>query len=279
MGELNDTDGRELSGQVEPVVLYEVIGHVALITMNRPRQRNAESDALIEERAAAFDRAEADAEVHVIVLRAAGPTFCAGHDLKEFMKPGWREENRGSVRKTWAYETHNYFRASLRIRDCPKPTIASVQGQCIAGGFMTAAMCDLIVAADDALFMDPTLGLAYNIPSSGDLVAGAAPGVEVLFHPWQLGARKAKELLFTGDGMSAEDALRCGFVNRVVPKDQLAEHTLELAEHIATKDPTVLAITKRSIHSALTAMGHDAALEHSFLLHQLTHGLDATGGV
>ena len=102
------------------------------------------------------------------------------------------------------HEKTMYFDRCLRIHDFRKPTIAAVQGSCVAAGLMLAAMCDLIVAADDAVFSNPVLRLT-----------GA--GVELLVEPWELGIRKAKEFLLTGDTIDAQEAWRLGLVNRIVP--------------------------------------------------------------
>jgi enoyl-CoA hydratase len=151
----------------------------------------------------------------------------------------------------------------MRIMDCPKPTIASVQGACIAGGFMVANMCDLIVAAEDASFADPvarTLGAA---------------AVEVLIHPWVLGTRKAKELLFTGERMGAAEALQAGMVNRVVPRAELEATTMALAEKIAEAPPFALKILKRSLNRTLDMQGLRTSLQAHFDTHQLSHVTEA----
>ena len=167
--------------------------------------RNAESQELLGELDDAVRTATADPEVRVLVFDGKGDHFSAGHDLKQ----GAAQRANFTVEQRWAYEELYYLEYALRIWDCPKPTIASVQGACIAGGFMVANMCDLIVAADDAFFSDPvchTLGAA---------------AVEVLIHPWVMGARKAKEMLFMGGRMTAEEAYRIGMVNKVVPRAEL----------------------------------------------------------
>ena len=183
-------------------ITVENIGPVARINHARPAQRNAESMALLDELNTAMEAAVADDNIRVIILGGEGPHFSAGHDLKE------AQQNRANftVEQRFAYEEKRYFDYSLRIWDCPKPTIAQVQGACIAGGFMVANMCDLIVASDDAYFADPVCKTL------------AAAAVEVLIHPYVMGLRMAKDFLFTGRRMGAEEALRIGMVNRVVPR-------------------------------------------------------------
>ena len=240
-------------------VLYEVRGAVALLWHNRPERRNAESRQLLDELDAALAEAVADEAVRVIVFAGKGDHFSAGHDLKE------AQESRGNftVEERWAYEEKRYFEYCLRIMDCPKPTIASVQGACIAGGFMVANMCDLIIAADDAIFADP---VAHTL--------GAA-AVEVLIHPWVLGPRKAKELLFTGERLGAAEAHRVGMVNRVVPRAELEAATIALADRIALAPPFALTLLKRSINRAVDMQGLRTSLQAHFDTHQLSHVTEA----
>lgn len=236
-------------------IAYTIDGAVARLSHNRPEMRNAESQRLLDELDDAVRKASADPAVRVLVFDAKGEHFSAGHDLKE----GAAKRADFTVEQRWAYEELYYLDYALRIWDCPKPTIASVQGACIAGGFMVANMCDLIVAADDAFFSDPvchTLGAA---------------AVEVLIHPWVMGARKAKEMLFTGARMTAEEAHRIGMVNRVVPRADLEAKTMELARHIAKAEPFGLKLVKRSINRTLDTQGLRAALHAHFDTHQLSH--------
>src|SRR6185437_1684431 len=123
-----------------------------------------------------------------------------------------------------------------------KPTIAMVQGACVAGGLTLAWACDLIVAADNAFFSDPVIRMG-------------APGVEFFAHPWELGARFAKEFLFLGERIDAARARELGMVNRVVPLDRLEAETLEIAEKIAAMPRLALALTKQAVNRAQDAMG------------------------
>ena len=129
------------------------------------------------------------------------------------------------------HEKTMYYDRCMRIHDFRKPTIAAVQGSCVAAGLMLAAMCDLIVAADDAVFSNPVLRLT-----------GA--GVELLVEPWELGIRKAKEFLFTGDTIDAQEAWRLGLVNRVVPRAELEAKTRELADRVALVPPVTAQTVK-----------------------------------
>ncbi|MGR3425151.1 MAG: enoyl-CoA hydratase [Sagittula sp.] len=240
----------------EPQVLYETLGPVARITQNRPATGNAQGTRLLEELDAAVQRATADDDVRVLIIAGAGKHFSSGHDLKE-----GEAEGRGSltVEQRFLRESRVYYDFTMRIWDCPKPTIAQVQGACIAGGFMTANVCDLIVASDDAFFADPVVN-----------TLGAA-AVEVLIHPTVMGLRKAKDILFTGRRMDAKEALDCGMVSRVVPRDALEAETLALARQIAETPPFALRLLKRSMHRALDIQGFRAGLEAHFDTHQLSH--------
>ncbi|MGE3149001.1 MAG: enoyl-CoA hydratase [Pseudorhodoplanes sp.] len=241
------------------VVEYELIGPVARIWHNRPAQRNAESQELLTLLDEAIRRAIDDDNVRVIVLAGRGDHFSAGHDLKE------AEQRRAAftVEERWAYEARFYFDYVMRIWDCPKPTIAQVQGACLAGAFMVANVCDLIVAADDAFFSDPvchSMGVA---------------GVEVLIHPWVMGLRQAKEMLFLGSRIPAADALRLGMVNKVVPRAQLESATLEMANTIAKAPAFSLMLTKRSLNRTADQQGFRTALQAHFDTHQLSHVTEA----
>ncbi len=241
---------------MEPMfVAVEQFDHVRRISLDRPQARNAQSQALLDQLDAAFEAARSDAQTRVVVLAARGDHFSAGHDLKE------AQASRAdfSVEERWAYESRRYFDYCLRIWDFPKPTIAQVQGACVAGGFMLANMCDLIVAAEDAYFSDPVTA-----------TMGAA-SLEVLIHPWVLGLRQAKELLFTGERLGARRAQELGMVNRVAPRAELEAQTLALAARIAQAPPFAMSLVKRSLNRSLDVQGLREALSAHFDLHQLSH--------
>src|SRR3954454_1613714 len=179
-------------------VRYESDGPIATITLNRPQAANAQNSQLIEELDRAFDLAERDDDVRVVVLAGEGKHFSAGHDLKEILAG---EEQWAAMRATpegkLRHEQVMYWDKLVRIRDFRKPTIAAVQGTCSAAGLMLAAMCDLIVAADDARFSNPVARMS-------------GVGVELLVEPWELGPRKAKEFLFCSLTLTADDAEKAG---------------------------------------------------------------------
>ena len=225
----------------EPILLTEDRGPVRRLTMNRPDALNALNAELTEAISVAIRAAGADDAVSVVILRGAGRAFCAGYDLNEDATGGaldarhWYEDLQASTVKM------------LEILDCPKPVIASVQSYCLAGGTDLMLACDLAVAADDAYF--------------GYVDVRFGSGVVSMFLPWVVGMRAAKELLFTGeDRVPADEALRLGLVNRVVPRDRLDEATLELAEEIAKNEPFVVQATKRAANRVWDVAGFRAAM-------------------
>jgi enoyl-CoA hydratase len=259
--------------QTEPVVLYERRGPAALITLNRPRYRNAQNSVMTYALDAAFERAVNDDDVAVIVLAGAGDHFCAGHDIGT---PGrdvhvsyprkavlwWDHVGKEGADARYAREMEVYLGMCRRWREMPKPSIAMVHGACIAGGLMLAWVCDLILAADDAFFADPVVRMGI-------------PGVEYFAHPWVLGPRFAKEMLFTGDRFSAQRAYEVGMVNRVVPRAELAEATFALAGRIATMPPFGLSLAKRAVNQCEDQMGLRSGMDSVFGLHHVAHAHNA----
>lgn len=236
-------------------IAYETAGAVARILHNRPDVRNAENPSLLQEMDDALRQATLDEAIRVIVIGGKGDHFSAGHDVMEAqrLRPSLTVEQR------WMHEERYYYEYALRIWDCPKPTIAAVQGACIAGGFMVANMCDLVVASDDAFFSDP---VCYTM--------GAA-AVEMLVHPWVMGNRQAKEMLFTGRRVPAQEALHWGMVNKVVPRAQFDEEVGRFAQHIAGAAPFALRLVKRSINRKMDMQGFRTSLQAHFDTHQLSH--------
>ncbi|MBX3529426.1 MAG: enoyl-CoA hydratase [Rhizobiaceae bacterium] len=241
------------------LVAYEVDGRVATISHNRPESRNAESRQLLDEMDAAFRQAARDPAIGAIILGGKGDHFSAGHDIKEAQV----SRSNFTVEERWEYERLRYFDYALNILDCPKPTIAAVQGACVAGAFMVANMCDIMLASDDAYFSDPVTR-----------TMGAA-AVEVLIHPWVLGQRKAREMLFTGERVSAEEGHRLGMVNRVVPRAELHATAQAMAAKIADGPEFVLQLVKRSLNRTADIQGLRTALQAHFDTHQLSHVSEA----
>lgn len=243
-------------------ILYASDGPVATITLNRPGAANAQNTELIDALDAAFDRAEADSDVRVVILAAEGKHFSAGHDLKEILAGDetWAAR-RATPEGKLEHERVMYWDRLLRIRDFPKITIAAVQGACSAAGLMLACMCDLIVAADDARFSNPVLRMS-----------GA--GVELLVEPWELGARKAKEFLFLSETLSAGEAERLGLVNRVVARAELATAVHAMAETAALVPAITARAVKETINHTLDLQGQRESWKYHFMVHQFVSNTD-----
>ncbi len=267
------TDKNGDAADAAEVVRYEQRGALAVITLNRPRYRNAQNSAMTYALDAAFGRAVDCDEVAVIVLAGAGDHFSAGHDIgspgrdadQSFDRQAvlwWDHVGKAGADSRYAREMEVYLGMCRRWRDMPKPAIAMVQGACIAGGLMLAWICDLIVAADDAFFADPVVRMGI-------------PGVEYFAHPWVLGPRFAKEVLFTGDRFSAQRAYELGMVSRVVPRAELAETTFALADRIATMPPFGLALAKRAVNQCEDLMGMRPGMDSVFGLHHVAHAHNA----
>jgi enoyl-CoA hydratase len=225
----------------ERVLLVEDLGPVRRLTMNRPEALNALNRDLVDALGEVLDETARDDGVRVVILRGAGRAFSAGYDLKEDASGGELDA------RAWYEELRHSTEEMLRLVDHPKPVIASVHSYCLAGGTDLMLACDLAVAADDARF--------------GYVDVRFGSGVVSMFLPWVVGVRAAKELLFTGeDRVPADEALRIGLVNRVVPREKLDEATIELAEQIAKNEPFVIQATKRAVNRAWDVAGFRAAL-------------------
>jgi enoyl-CoA hydratase len=250
-------------------VLYETPAqHVARIVLNRPETRNSQDTRMLYELNEAFDLAAQDDSVKVIILAANGPHFSSGHDLREqnayqnmaeFRTVGtWCGFTCAGAEAQMAREKEIYIGFCERWRNIPKPTIAAVQGKVVAGGLMLMWPCDIIIASDDAQFCDPVVSFGVG-------------GVEFFAHPWEMGARKAKELLFTSDWISADEAKQIGMINQIVPREKLQETVLEMAKKIAKKSLFALKLTKEAVNVAEDVQGRAQAMQTSFALHQLAH--------
>jgi enoyl-CoA hydratase len=252
-------------------------GEIVRIMLNRPEARNAQNRGMLVELNDAFLAAEADDTVRVVILGGNGPMFSAGHDLgskvmlEEFM-PGpnqheTRKINGGSRVGSEALmlqEWHYFFQNTLRWRNLRKITIAQMHGPVYAAGLMLMWSCDLICAAEDTEFAD-VVGTRLGMM-----------GVEYFAHPWEFGPRKAKELLLTGDSMSADEAHAIGMVSKVFKGDELGDKTLQFARRIA-RTPTMAALLiKECVNQTTDTMGFTNALNSCFTMHQLNHSHWAT---
>ena len=225
-------------------ITYGVDGHVATITLNRPRYKNAQSYRMLDEIDAGFAKAKADRNVRVLVVRGSGGTFSSGHDLGTAEALEYRQ-NLGAAPGIETYDQFKKYNLDLLVgwRNFPKPTIAMVEGYCIYAGWMLAACCDVIFAASDAEFL---------------------PGfVEYMSIPWDIGIRRAKEICFESRFISAKEAQDFGFVNRVVAPETLEETTYAYAHRVAEQSSDALRFIKIQANKAQDAQGFQNALEDS----------------
>lgn len=255
--------------EADDLVLYEARGDVAWVTMNRPQYRNAQNAKLTYALDVAFQRAVNDQAIKVVVLGGAGAHFSAGHDIgspgrdidKSFPRVAtswWEHVGTDGAENLFVREQELYLGMCRRWRELPKPTIAKVQGACVAGGLMLAWVCDLIIASDDAFFADPVLKMGI-------------PGVEYFAHPFAMNPRLAKEFLFLGEKVSAQRAQEMGMINRVVAAASLDEETLSIARRIAQMPRFGLALAKKAINQAEDRMGLRDVMDATYALHHLAH--------
>jgi enoyl-CoA hydratase len=225
---------------------------IGRITLARADRRNAQDQRMLRELDAAFSRAMQDDEIRVVVLAADGEDFSSGHDLSDLGFIGPNADTH------LAAEQELYLGFCRRWRELPKPTIAQVHGRVIAGGLMLVWPCDLVIASEDATFSDP-------------VVAFGISGTEFFVHPWELGHRKAKEMLFRGNALTAEECRQLGMVNQVVPRAELGATTLRIAQEIAAQPPFGVKLAKLAVNQSMDIQGQDAAVRAAFGLHHLGH--------
>lgn len=273
----------DIDYETDEPVLYDVIDNVAWVTMNRPGFNNAQNGQMTYALDDAFRRAVQDDAVRAIVLAGNGKHFSAGHDIgtpgrdlhKQFenrlmVAP---HINKPAAELLYTREQEQYLGMCRRWRDIPKPTIAMVQGACIAGGLMLAWVCDLIVASEDAFFQDPVNPLM------------GIPGVEYFAHAYELPPRVAKEFLLLGERMSASRAHSFGMINKVVPRDELREATAAWANKLAGQGRLGNWLTKQAINHVEELRGKRAAMDAVFHMHHFAHAQndlvtgDSIGGV
>ncbi len=239
-------------------VKYEVKDNIARITMNRPEKMNALSHALWDDLLAAFDEAENDPEVRVVILCGSGRAFCSGWDLKGSYyitgPVGQEQWTTSNALSTLRAISERY----LRIMNIPKPVIAQVHGYCLAAGCYLEMLCDMAIAAEDAVLGHPVgRGGVDSMPL------------------WitYLGARKAKELLMTQQVIDGKEAARIGLVNRAVPADKLEEEVWKLAQTLADVSPDAIAVQKEAFNTHAEIMGRSAV----FAYHRQLNGLGRVG--
>jgi enoyl-CoA hydratase len=242
-------------------VRHEESGGVAVITLDRPEAANAQTPQVLRELDDAWTTSDRDRDVRVVVLQSEGKHFSAGHDMTGGGDPSLgppRVEEALTVDTYYDWEERGYLHYARRWRDLVKPSIAAVQGKCIAAGLMLCWPCDLIVAAENAQFSDP-VGLM------------GMPGIEFFAHPWEFGPRRAKQILFTASSITASEARECGMVNEVVPLGELRPRTMQIAEKVASMDPWAVRLAKRSVNATVDAMGFSHSIATNFDVHHLGH--------
>lgn len=268
MTDLVDPQKVDITYETDEPVLYRVDDGVAWLTMNRPLFHNVQNSQMTYALDAAFQRAVSDDSVKVIVLAGSGKHFSAGHDIgtpgrdvhKTFDRTHLLPDhtNKPGAELLYTREHEVYLGMCRRWRDITKPTIAMVQGACIAGGLMLAWVCDLIVASDDAFFQDPVQRMGI-------------PGVEYFAHAFELPPRVAKEFLLLGERMPAQRAYGFGMVNRVVPRDQLQTEVQAMADNLKQKGRLGLWLTKQAINHVEELRGKRTAMDAVFHMHHFAH--------
>ena len=219
------------------LVTYAADGRVGLVTLNRPDKLNAISPELKTTLVERFHEADRDPTTSLVVLRAEGRSFCAGYDISP--NPA-RAARRGNA-LAWHASLTDDATLELTPWNMKKPVIASVQGHCLGGGCELAMVCDLTIAADDALFGEPEIRFSSVGP--------------VMVMPWVIGLKRARELLYLGDPIDAPTALAYGMVNRVVPRAELTTATLKIARRMALMSPEALAATKLAVNRGAECAG------------------------
>jgi enoyl-CoA hydratase len=255
-------------------VTYETLdrGAIARVMLNRPEARNAQNRGLLVELGDALLRAEADDQVRVVILGGLGPMFSSGHDMgskqaiaertpgpTQHPTVGINGGTRQGAEALMLQEWHYYFDNTRRWRNLRKITIAQVHGTVYAAGLMLMWACDLIVAAEDSKFAD-VVGTRLGMC-----------GVEYFAHPWELGPRKTKELMLTGDSIDAHEAHELGMVSKLFPEAELGDRTLEFARRIAQLPTMTALLIKESVNQTVDNMGFHNALNACFTLHELNH--------
>jgi len=251
------------------VLIDDPAPHVRRITMNRPEKRNALNHPLRGAILESLRAADQNDDVHVMIVRGAGPSFSAGYDLAggnvgyelPFYTPGGEGQWPRHVTEGW-----------MSIWDLAKPVIAQVHGFCLAGGSELATGCDLVYIAEDAQMGYPAV--RFGVP-------------DMHFHAWFLGMRRAMEMMVTGDSISGVDAAREGWANRSFPAEELEGAVLEIAQRITGIPPELVQLNKRVVHRQMEHMGLRTGIRagtelcalgtHTEAMRQFTSNIKAKG--
>ncbi|WP_070935275.1 enoyl-CoA hydratase [Edaphosphingomonas haloaromaticamans] len=266
--DLVEPKAADIAYETDEPVRYETDGAVAYVIMNRPRFHNAQNSQMTYALDAAFRRATDDDAIRAIVLKGEGKHFSAGHDIGtpgRDIAASWDRVhlvpdhvNKPAAEFLYTREHEVYIGMCRRWRDIPKPTIAAVQGACIAGGLMLAWVCDIIVATDDAFFQDPVGRMGI-------------PGVEYFAHGFELPPRIAKEFILLGDRMPAERAYQFGMVNRLSTRAALDADVKAIADELATRSRLGNWLTKQALNHVEDLRGKRAATDAHFHMHHFAH--------
>jgi len=268
MSDLVEPKHTNIVYETDTPVRYEVEGPIAWVIMDRPKFNNAQNSQMTYALDEAFRRATDDDAVRVIVLKGEGKHFSAGHDIgtpgRDLHKSFERQlllpdhTNKPGAELLYTREHEVYIGMCRRWRDIPKPTIAMVQGACIAGGLMLAWVCDLIIASEDAFFQDPVGRMGI-------------PGVEYFAHGFELPPRIAKEFILLGERMPAKRAYDFGMVNRLVPRDQLEQQVRAVATELASRPRLGNWLTKQALNHVEDLRGKRTATDAHFHMHHFAH--------
>lgn len=238
-------------------VLYVVDGQIATITLNRPQQMNALSRPLEAEIHAALDEAVADSGVRAIVLTGAGAAFSSGYDLGNQGERPTQERHR-DVLARWMETDWRHPAAMMHIMELPKPVIAAINGWCLGGGFWYSLACDVTIASDRATFGQPEVRMISNTS---------------FIFPALVGWKNAHRYALTGDHFDAQEALRIGAVNEVVPHEQLMDRALAVAKRMALVPPDSVRMNKALTIHGLQAMGLRTALNVGSFISTTVHSM------
>jgi enoyl-CoA hydratase/carnithine racemase len=240
-------------------VLVEDRGPVRRITLNRPGARNAQNAAMLRALHAAVDDTAANPGIRVVVLAGAGPSFSAGHDVREIvLNDEYRRNNETVEGRLWQ-ELDLFVGPVEALRALRVPTVSRVQGHCIAAALMLVAATDFVVAADDAVF------------SSRVTRDMGAADVELPSLAWELGERRAKRLLWAGEALSAQEALALGLVTWTAPAGELDAKVDDVTSRLLEVPREALALSKLSFRFMEQRRGRSDADHFHFLAHQLSH--------
>ncbi|MDQ2700416.1 MAG: enoyl-CoA hydratase-related protein [Actinomycetota bacterium] len=246
----------------EPTVIVEDRGPVRWLLLNRPKTHNAQSPELLRELEAAVLDTRDRKDIHSVVLAGEGKSFSSGHDLRAAaVNPEYRK-NLESVEGRMRQEAELFVRPVELLRDLPMPVVCRVHGYCMAAALMLMSAADLVVAADDSKF------------SSQVTRDQGADDVEIPTVAWELGERRAKQMLWMSEGLSADQALQLGLVNWVVPRDDLDSKVEEVTGELLKVPKEALALSKMSFRFIEKRKGRDDAAAYHFLAHQLSHNTD-----